>query len=284
MDSFRTPRTVLYIDKYTYLPWPSTLRTRDLPHGPRPFINHLVRRPSTDFIQTSNLSDAAPRKVTAKKIPEAQPPKPSKVRIHPELLPRPSTDSKPIIVTSQDTGKIAAALLKRKGVRRTTQFHSKQAQILADLLGGTEATWKLAFVMLPSGSGENPNERADSFEGIQVHARVLYIDFVKSQQVCFKLTTETIEALKKRHRDLCYGSFETHSRGDVMIMADVKSLMDNFERAIEHFLRHADTACLDEMERTVPVSSQLSSLLKSSRPSRTSLDHMNATSALSQSC
>jgi hypothetical protein len=33
-----------------------------------------------------------------------------------------------------------------------------------------------------------------------------------------------------------------------MIEADVKSLVDNFERAIEHFLYHVDTVCLDDME------------------------------------
>jgi hypothetical protein len=106
----------------------------------------------------------------------------------------------------------------------------------------------LASVILLSGSGENPNERAGSLEGIHVQARVLYIESVQPQQVCFKLTTGTIEALKKHYRDLCRDSLESHSRGDVMIEANVKSLVDNFERAIEHFLYRVDTVCLDDME------------------------------------
>ena len=96
---------------------------------------------------------------------------------------------------------------------------------------------------MPSGNGENPNERAGSLEGIHVQARVLYIEFVQSQQVCFKLTTGTVEALKKHYRDLCRDSLESHSRGDVMIEANVKSLVDNFERAIEHFLSPRNLSC-----------------------------------------
>jgi hypothetical protein len=120
---------------------------------------------------------------------------------------------------------------------------------LADLLGSAEATWQLAFVVLPSGSGEKPNKRAGSFQGIHVQAKVLYIDFVESQQVCFKLTANTIDALKKHHRALCNGSFETHFRGDVKIEEHVEILMNNFDRAIEHFVHHVNTVCLDEMEK-----------------------------------
>jgi hypothetical protein len=56
------------------------------------------------------------------------------------LLPPPSKDSKLVIVTCQDTGKIATALLRREKVNWTTHLYSKQAQVLADLLGGAEAT------------------------------------------------------------------------------------------------------------------------------------------------
>lgn len=211
------------MDESTYLPWPSTLPTRELPYGPTPFADHSTRGP------------------------EARPPKQSKVPVQPQLWPRPSTGSDPTVVTSQDTGKIVAALLKRKKVKRTTYSYPKQAQILEDLLGGAEAIWQLAFVVLPNGSGENPNGRAGSCEGIHIQAKVLYIDFVQSQQVCFKLTIDSIDVLKKHHRALCHGSFEAHFRGNVKIEECVKILMDNFDRAIEHFVHHVDTVCLGEM-------------------------------------
>jgi hypothetical protein len=203
-------RTALYIDKSTYLLWPSILPTRELSYGPTPFISHSTRGP------------------------EAPPPKQSEVPVQPKLLPQLSAGSKTIVVTSQDTGKIAAALLRRKRVERITHLYSRQAQILADLLGSAEATWQLAFVVLPSGSGEKPNEHTGSSQGIHVQAKVLYVDFIQSQQVCFKLTANTIDALKKHHRALCHDSFEAHFRDDVKMEERVEILIDNFDRAIEH--------------------------------------------------
>ncbi|GAB7336573.1 hypothetical protein MBLNU13_g09840t1 [Cladosporium sp. NU13] len=221
-------RSPLYIDKRTYLPWPSTLPTQELPHGPTPFIDYPTRGP------------------------EAQSPKQSEVPdlpVQPKLLPRLSAGSNPIVVTSKDTGKVAAALLKRKGVKRTTQLYSRQAQILADLLGGAEAMWHLASIVLPSGSVESPNECAGSCEVIRIQAKVLYIDYVQSQEVYFKLTIDTIDALKKHHRALCHGSFEAHSRGNVKMEEDVKILMENFDRAIDHFVHHVGTVCLGRMRK-----------------------------------
>jgi hypothetical protein len=120
---------------------------------------------------------------------------------------------------------------------------------LADLLGGAKATWQLALVVLPSRSGENPNEREGPIEGIHIQAKVLHIDFVQSQQVCFKLTIDTIDALKKHYRALCHGSFEAQFRGNVKVEEDVKILMDNFDRAIDHFVHHVDTVCLGRMRK-----------------------------------
>jgi hypothetical protein len=225
MASFQA---ALYIDEKTYLPWPSTLPTQELPHGPTPFIGYPARGP------------------------EAQPPKQSEgpdLPLQPKLLPRLPAGSKPIIVTCQNTSKKTAAWLKRTGVNQTARLYWKQAQILADLLGRAEATWQLGFVVLPSGSEEDPNKREGSFQGIPIQAKVLYIDFVRSQQVCFKLTADTIDALKEHYRALCRGSSEAHSSGDVTIEQDVKSSRDYFERGIEHFVHYVDTDCLEEMEK-----------------------------------
>jgi hypothetical protein len=86
----------------------------------------------------------------------------SEAQIKPELLPRLFKGSKPSIVTSWDTSKTAAALLKRSNVKQTTHFHSKQAEILAELLGGATATWQLTSVMLPTGCGKKSNGCASS--------------------------------------------------------------------------------------------------------------------------
>jgi len=137
----QTPRIALYIDENTFLPRPSALPTQALPFGPKPSINHSVHRPSTNSAQASRLSHIASGTAVAEKASKARSPEQEKVQFQRQLLPRASNGLNPIIVTSSGTGRTVEALLKRNKVKRTTHFRSKQAQILADLLGGTGATW-----------------------------------------------------------------------------------------------------------------------------------------------
>jgi hypothetical protein len=187
----------LYIGPDICLPWPSTLPTRGLSYGPIPLINHPAQSPPTNFTRASRLFYTAPQSITVDKTPISQSQKQIEVRVQSALLPRPTKDSKPIIITSSDTNMIAADLLMWEKVKRTSQIPSKQALILVDLLGGATATWPLASVMLPTGDGNNPDGCAGSFTVIHVQARVLCIDFFGLQRVCFKLTTDTIEVLTK---------------------------------------------------------------------------------------
>jgi hypothetical protein len=66
--------------------------------------------------------------------------------------------------------------------------------------------------------------------------------------VCFKLTTDTIEALTKHYRNLCCDSLKAHPCGDVMMEAEIEGSIDNLDLAIEHFFLHTGTDCLEEME------------------------------------
>jgi hypothetical protein len=166
------------------------------------------------------------------KTPISQSQKQIEVRVQSALLPRPTKDSKPIIITSSDTNMIAADLLKWEKVKRTSQIPSKQALILVDLLGGDTATWQLAFVMFPTGRDTKSKGLAGSFTNIQIQARVLYIDFFTLQQVCFRLTTGTLEALTEHHRNFCCDDLKAHSYGDVRIEAEIKGSIRPSHRAL----------------------------------------------------
>jgi len=102
--------------------------------------------------------------------------------------------------------------------------------------------------MLPTGSGKKMHECAGSFTTIHIEARVLYIDYFESREVCFKPTTDTVKALTEHHRDLCRDNLKARSCDDVTIEAEIKGLMDNFELAVKDFHYRTGIGYLDEME------------------------------------
>jgi hypothetical protein len=102
--------------------------------------------------------------------------------------------------------------------------------------------------MFPTSRDTELDELAGSFTNIQIQARVLYIDFFTLQQVCFRLTTGTLEDLTENHRNPRCDDLKAHSYGDVRIEVEIKGLMENFDLAIEHCIFRTGTGCLEEME------------------------------------
>jgi hypothetical protein len=158
------------------------------------------------------------------------------VRDPPKLLPRLAEDTKPIVVSSFGSDKTIADLLKRKKIKRTTKAISQQARLLADLLGGDLATWQLSPIMLSGSGNAQSNRCSGSWTIIRIQARVLCIDFVQSQQVSFKLTAGTVEALIKHHRNVCCDDVKAHFYGNTATELDVKTLVEPFELAIKGFV------------------------------------------------
>jgi hypothetical protein len=180
--------------------------------------------------------------------PAAQSPKPNEVRDQPKLLPRLAEDSRPIIVSSSDSDKTIADLLKRKKIKRATQAISQQAPLLADLLHGDLATWQLASIMVSGSRNAQPNQFSNPWTDIQIQATVLCIDSIQSQQMCFKLTAGTVEALIEHHRNVCCDNVKAYSYANTATEADVKALMEPFGLAIKGFVFWTETGCLEKMK------------------------------------
>lgn len=244
----QTSQEPLYNSPITYLPWPSALPTQDCPYGPTPLVDDLVHGLPWNVTQASRLVYIAPQTAVAEKAPETHTPKQNEVRDLPKLLPRLTEDSKPIIVSSPGSDKTIANLLKRKKIKRATKAISQQARLLADLLGGDLATWQLAFIMVSGSGNAQSNQCSGSRTFIRIQARVLYIDFIQSQQVCFKLTAGTVEALIEHHRNVCRDDLKARSCGDVATEVDVKALMEPFELAIKGLVFWTETGSLEKMK------------------------------------
>ena len=167
----------LCISPGVYLPWPSALPTQDCPYGPTPLVDHPVHDFLLNATQASGLVYIAPQKAAAEKAPDTHTPKQNEVRYLPKLLPRLAEDSNPIVVSSSDSDRTVADLLRRKRIKRVTETISQQAQLLADLLGGGMATWQLASITVSGRGNAQSNQYSVSWTTVHIQARVLCIDF-----------------------------------------------------------------------------------------------------------
>lgn len=138
-------------------------------------------------------------------------------------------------------------MLERKRIKRTTQCLPKQPQILAGILSGEEAVWQLASIMFPASPNTELNGCFNSWMIVHIQAKVLCIDFIESQQVCFKLTPDTIEALIEHHRSVYCENFRAQCGGNAVVEAEIKGLMSLFELTVNSFVLRVGTCCLKEM-------------------------------------
>ncbi|KAI8710307.1 hypothetical protein NCS52_01582900 [Fusarium sp. LHS14.1] len=78
---------------------------------------------------------------------------------------------------------------------------------LTEIISSPNAIWTLASIMLPKTpetdfkrDANNPLEHIMGYEIIHIEAYVVYIDMVLREEVAYKLTKDTIDALAKHHK------------------------------------------------------------------------------------
>jgi hypothetical protein len=194
--------------------------------------------------QASGLVYDPPQSAVAEQTYEAKSLKPNEMRDQPKLLPRLVGDAKPIVVTSSDSDKTVAGFLRQSKIKRANKALSQQARFLEEALGAETAIWQLASI---SGSAQ-PNQSPDSWAVIQIQARVLCIDFIQSQGICFKLTTDTIEALMDHLQSVYRDHVKVHLFGNAAREERMEASVRAFEEAIKGFVFWTETACLEGME------------------------------------
>lgn len=217
--------------------------------GPVPLTAQLTFGLPSDIAgEQEKLVGPKPHTTMREHTSEVHRPCRSKARDPPKLLPHLAEGSEPIVVASLGDGKMIGALLGRKKIERETWQFSKQAQVLAGILGGETATWLLASIMISGRQSTQPIAGLGDWELLQIRAKVLCVDFVESQQVRFKLTASTIEAITEYHRDRCRNNLGAHSSYGVDEGAEIEVLTSAFEQAISGLTFGTGTDCLEDIQ------------------------------------
>jgi len=140
-------------------------------------------------------------------------------------------------------------------VKRPLNSVPQHFRCLTETLGGSNAIWTLASLMLPKApdselrKDSNPLiEALFNYQLLHLEAYVVHVDMVSQHEVAFKLTADTIESLIEYHKDIYSvdASASTYSWPEKE--AQVKKMQDEFVQAANRFVFRTGARALEGME------------------------------------
>lgn len=174
-------------------------------------------------------------------------------RILPKLLPASvsRTVPRPTVVSHQDD-KWLAGLLKRLKVKSWHRNAAAHHGILQRLLGENEASWTLASITLPPTLNDTtldyPSLETTATTMVHITASIVYVDLVFREEVCFKLTDETIATLLDYHEKVHCPAVTANMTNDSETEAYILAMKDCFRQAINKFFFYTGKGCLEGTE------------------------------------
>lgn len=179
----------------------------------------------------------------------------------PQLLPAsaaafaPRAASVNVVLGSEKPTWLTQTLKRVNRVKRPLNSVMQHQRCLTELLSHENAIWTLTSIMLPKGpeSGlrqdENPLvEALFNYQLLHIEAYIVHVDMVLRNEVAFKLTKESIEALIEYHKDIyCVDAkANTHDWTDKDQQA--KKLHEDFIQAINKFVYRTNVTALEGLE------------------------------------
>ncbi|KAF9895369.1 hypothetical protein FE257_000274 [Aspergillus nanangensis] len=164
--------------------------------------------------------------------------------------------SSPNVVLSTRIEPWLTATLKRVNrVKRPLNNVTQHTRCLTETLSSPNAIWTLCSIMFPKApeselrKDENPLvEALFNYQMIHMEAYVVHVDMVSQNEVAFKLTPETIEALVEYHKDI----YSVDNAANTWDWSDkdsqLKKLQDEFVQAANKFVYRASVQALEGLE------------------------------------
>ncbi|KAL2822507.1 hypothetical protein BJX63DRAFT_122345 [Aspergillus granulosus] len=160
-----------------------------------------------------------------------------------------------VVLNSRIEPWLTATLKRVNRVKRPLNNVSQHTRCLTETLSSPNAIWTLCSMMFPKApeselrKDENPLvEALFNYQMIHMEAYVVHVDMVSQNEVAFKLTPETIEALVDYHKDVY--SVDTAANTWDWSEKDnqLKKLQEEFVQAANKFVFRADVQALEGLE------------------------------------
>ena len=179
----------------------------------------------------------------------------------PQLLPAsaaafaPRASSVNVVLGSKVEPWLTQTLKRINKIKRPLNSVPQHQRCLTETLSSPNAIWTLASLLLPKApdsellKDENPlREAFNNYQMIHLEAYVVHVDMVLRNEVAYKLTPETIEALIKYHRDVHCPNAKASVPDWPEKEQQAKKLHDDFIQAINKFVFRTHVSALEGLE------------------------------------
>ncbi|KFY97311.1 hypothetical protein V500_02152 [Pseudogymnoascus sp. VKM F-4518 (FW-2643)] len=164
------------------------------------------------------------------------------------------TSSVNVVLGSKVEPWLTQTLKRINRIRRPLNSVLQHQRCLTETLSSADAIWTLASIMLhktpDSGFVKDPNpliEALFNFQLVHIKAYVLHVDMVLRNEVAFKLTPDSIEALTSYHKEIhCDIAASTCNWLEKDLQ--VKKLHGKFIKAINKFVYRTNATALEGLE------------------------------------
>jgi len=140
-------------------------------------------------------------------------------------------------------------------VKRPLNSVPQHFRCLTETLGGPNAIWTLASLMLPKAPDAELRKDSDplveaifNHQLLHIEAYVVHVDMVSQHEVAFKLTADTIESLVEYHKDIYSVDASASTWSWPEKDAQVKKMQDEFVQAANRFVFRTGARALEGLE------------------------------------
>lgn len=164
--------------------------------------------------------------------------------------------SPPNVVLNTKVDPWLTATLKRiNRIKRPLNSVPQHFRCLTETLSAPSAIWTLCSIMLPKApdselrKDSNPLiEALFNYQLIHIEAYVVHVDMVSQNEVAFKLTPETIEALVEYHKDIYSVDTAANTWNWSEKEIQLKKLQEDFVQAANRFVYRTNAIALEGLE------------------------------------
>lgn len=151
---------------------------------------------------------------------------------------------------------LTATLKRINKIKRPLNSVPQHTRCLTETLSGSNAIWSLCSIMLPKApdadlkKDTNPLvEALFNYQLTHIEAYIVHVDMVSQNEVAFKLTQETIDALVEHHKDIfSIDTAAAYSWSWPDKDTQLKKLQEEFVQAANKFVYRTGALCLEGLE------------------------------------
>lgn len=164
----------------------------------------------------------------------------------------PRASSVNVVLGSKVEPWLTQTLKRINRVKRPLNSIPQHHRCLTETLSSPNAIWTLASIMLPklpeADMPEDPLENLFSHQLVHIEAYIVHVDMVLRNEVAYKLTVETIDALVEYHKEIHCVDAKANTYEWSEKEQQCKKLHDDFVQAINKFVFRTHVSALEGLE------------------------------------